>query len=135
MGRFIGNQVNELRLHDAISNSDILLKYRMPTTAEREGYANESVRRIRNKVKYSIVAAREKYGAKILMGFRDGDFEIDQNGAVVPIASDPASPNYRDNWKELVVEHASDLVQTLAYHVFDSPSEVVEDGGSDLEKN
>lgn len=137
MPRILGAKAaNELRIHDNISGDEIILFHRMPTTAEREGYANESIKRHRNKTTFSIVAAREKYGSKILTGFREGDFQVEgADGKLVAFASDPASPNYREDWKDLMVQHASDLIQALAGHVFDAPAEVMDGGADDAEKN
>jgi len=138
-----GDQVNELRLFDNISQSEIVLYYRMPTTTELTGYANESIQRRRGKIVFQQPQARLKYGARILTGFRAGDFERKQGGAYVPMASDPQSEHYAADWKEHLVKYAPDLIMVLAAHVFDAPAEIGENGtdgesapgGEDAEKN
>lgn len=140
MPRRLTDEPNELRIHDNISGSEILLFYRMPTTAERAAYANEMFRRVGRKVKISVGEARQKHGLSILTGIREGDFEArGRNGECEPIASDPESGRFHPDWKEKVAAHASDLVELLAIRVFDAPAvtAAVEepDDDEDAEKN
>lgn len=131
--RLSKTETNELSLYDHISGSDIVLTYRMPTTQEREGYANASVKRTRKGMKFQVVQARQEFGLKILAGIREGDFEVeDGKGGWTPLSSDPESPNYREDWKAVVGELAPDLVQALAGHVFDASAEVM---GEEAEGN
>lgn len=120
------SQRNELRLIDNRSNSDIVLYYRDPTTAEMAAYTNESLRRRRNKLELRQTEARLKFGAKVLTGFRPGDFCKRVAGKVVPVASDAQHPDFDPKWKELVEQHAADLLILLASHVFEAPAEVAE---------
>lgn len=132
MARYLGTAENELRIFDNLSGSDIVLKYRTPTTKERNDFTNYAIVRKRNRVEYRVVEAQTLYGARILTGIRDGDFEVpDEDGAVVPLSSNPASPNYRADWKELLTKHASDIVQALGAQVFDRSVET--DTGPDPE--
>jgi hypothetical protein len=124
--------MNSVEFYDNLSASRIQLFYRTPTTSERGKYSNESVQRIRNKTVFRLVETRQKFGMAILTGFRDGDFEIEKEGQPVPIASEPNSENYYPDWREVIEKHASDLVQMLAAHVFESPAEVMD---GDPEKN
>jgi len=120
MARRLSADVNELILQDRLSNSEIVFYYRLPTTAERLAYAGQRSQRIGNKVKDKSFETRLKGAKKILTGIREGDFEIpDGKGKFVPLASDPASPHYRQDWKEKVEEYGSDLLELLAYHVFE----------------
>jgi hypothetical protein len=140
MARVFGEPENELRLFDNISGSSIALRYRNPTTRERADYEGACIRRVRNKIEYTRAEARVKYGAIILTGFREGDFERVADGKRVPLSSDPKSPRYCQDWKEQVVANAADLVMALAAHVFDAPvQEDAEagdaDGEGDAEKN
>lgn len=130
MARILGAAVNELKLFDHLSNTDILFLYRMPTTQERAAYSNEAYQRKRNKVVSRLSETRLKYGARILIGIRDGDFVVMRNGTQVPIASDGASPNFDAQWKNHVVKDAADLVEVLAATVFDSSAE--QDTGEEL---
>lgn len=138
--------LNELRIFDNISNSELVFYYRMPSEKERNKYSNHSVQRIRNKVVYDFAGARLAYGSQILQGIRDGDFLVPvsdhPNAALldlppeqedVTISSDPNSPYYVSDWKERVADVASDLVMHLAMHVFDAPAET--DTRDTAEKN
>ena len=140
MPRRLSDELNELRIQDNISGSDIVLSYRLPTTAERAAYANESFRRRGNKVETRVVETRLKYGKLILSGIREGDFEVKLGDTYRPIASAPGSEHYAADWKELVAAHAGDLLELLAARVFDGSasldgpqSEEIPDEG--LEKN
>ncbi len=106
---------NEMIISDARSGSEILLYYRNPTTEEEVGYQANLFRKAGKKLKIAAFETRLKYGLKILTGFRDGDFGIDGR----PIASDPASPHYREDWKALVARSAPDIVNTFAFAVFE----------------
>ena len=143
MPRRIGDELNELRIQDNISNSTIVLYYRMPTTEETVAYTNEMTSRRRNKLISRLGETRQKYGLRILEGYRRGDFEKKVGKKYVPFDSDPDSKHHAPDWKKLVKVHAPDLVELLARHVFESAAEVeeaeeeiaVEKPGEDLEKN
>ena len=124
MPRRLTDELNELIIRDNISGSEIKLSYRLPATAERAAYANESFRRKGNKVETRIVETRQKYGKLILSGIREGDFEVRVGDRIQPLAGDPASPNYAPDWRELVAQHAGDLLELLAAHVFDGSCSV-----------
>jgi len=127
MTRRIGDELNELRIHDNLSNSEIILKYRMPTTQETIRYGSETIIRKRNKIVSRIGETRQKYGAMILEGFRKGDFERKVGDKYVPISSDSDSEHYDPQWKDYLKKYASDLIEVLAVHVFETPAQVDED--------
>lgn len=133
MARVLGTTRNSVTLSDNISNSEIVLYYRNPTTAERNGYANMAMQRKRNKIKFNQAVARLKYGLVILLGFREGDFVRSEGGKEVPFSSDKASPHYLPGWKEELEKGAADLVMLLAAHVFDVSAEIQDndDGGQE----
>ncbi|MCK9254088.1 MAG: hypothetical protein M0P55_15165 [Clostridiales bacterium] len=118
---------NELKIHDNISSSAIVLYHRTPTTQERQAYSNMSVQRKGRKIKFNTAAARLKFGLKILTGFREGDFVRIVDGKQVPFSADPTSSNYLKTWKEEVEAGAADLVMLLAAHVFDGSAEIDEE--------
>ena len=129
MARRLGDDLNEMRFQDNLSGSEIVLYYRMPTTKERVAYTNESYQRKGRKLINRSVETRLKFGLKILMGFREGDFERKVGGKWVPMSSDgPASENYYPEWKEHIEKYASDLVEHLAMRVFDLPVGMPEEG-------
>jgi len=122
MARRLGDELNEMRFQDNLSNSEIVLKYRMPTTPERVGYTNESYQRKGRKMISRPVETRLKYGLKILEGIREGDFEIKgPDGTWIVISSDLESDHYFADWKAHVEKYASDIVELLAIRVFDVP--------------
>lgn len=141
MPRVMSEEPNELRIQDNISGSEIVLYYRMPTTAEAVRYENELIQRRGRKTISRVGETRQKYGPMILEGFREGDFERKVEGRYVPIASDKESPHFDPEWKAHVCKYASDLVGLLARHVFESSAEVEEEEedeepiGEDAEKN
>jgi hypothetical protein len=56
-----------------------------------------------------------QFGLEIISGFDEGAFGYDGS----PISSDPASPNYREDWKKLLEETAADIVTLVAQIAFD----------------
>lgn len=119
---------NQLDLSDALSGGRIGLLYRMPTTKENSGYSNGMVVRRGNKMERNLGQVRQTYGAAILTGIVDyqSDGKTEHsfgklvNGQPVGISSNPASPNYDPNWKELVVKQAPDCIEILAIQVFEA---------------
>lgn len=109
---------NTLIIKDAISGTDIELTYRLPLTSERVAYQNRLVSRRNGKIQVHAVEARIEFGLKILTGFREGDFGFDGK----PISADPQSPNYKENWKELVRATAADIINAFAFVVFEGAS-------------
>lgn len=111
---------NTLLIQDHLSGSQLEIYYRQPTTQERTNFMNMSVTRKNGKVKFQHSEARLKYGADIMTGFRDGDFEVSVDGVFKPISSDPNSPNYQPDWKDRVKGMAHDIIELLALRVFEA---------------
>lgn len=126
MARRLGAERNTLKMQDNISGTDLEIYYRNPTTEERVVYSNECIRRKRGKIDFRTAKARQKFGKKILVGIRDGDFEIFENGRYVPISSEKGA-NYREDWKALIALHAMDVIETLAAYVFDTSTEIIDE--------
>jgi len=131
MARRLGDELNEMRFQDNLSDTEIVLFFRMPTTKERIAYTNEAYQRKGRKVINRTVETRMKYGLKILEGFREGDFERKIGAVWKPIASDKASENFIPEWKEHIEKYASDLVEHLALRVFDMPVQIPEEQDED----
>lgn len=121
MARRLGEELNEMKLQDNLSGSEIVLYYRMPETEERVAYSSESLQRKGRKIIQKTVETRLKYGARILAGFRTGDFEKKKDGKWLPLASDPESEHYDPDWKVYLQKHAADVIELLALRVFDAP--------------
>lgn len=133
MPRILGAERHVLNIRDNLSGTDIQLSYRLPSTTERNAYTTSSVQRRGRKVVSRIGEARQQYGLAILTGIRDGDFAWRDAGKTVPLSSTPGHKGYREDWKDLVLAHASDLVELLAAQVFDMPAMVDEAGGEDID--
>ena len=140
MARIMDDGLNTLKIWDNISNSELEVQYRAPTTEERTAFSNESIQRKRNKVFFRTAQARLKFGLKILAGIRAGDFMVKKAGKLIPLVSEQDSPGYDPEWKQVMKAHASDIVELLAAHVFENPAEALDDdgdeqAGEDIEKN
>ncbi|MBE7415080.1 MAG: hypothetical protein HS130_07600 [Deltaproteobacteria bacterium] len=109
------SEKNTLTVLDTRSGSEIELYYRNPTSREEALYNARLVKKKGAKIVIRSFDVREEFGLKILTGFRTGDFGVDGK----PISSDPNDPDYRDDWKRIVAEGASDIVRTLALTVFE----------------
>ena len=127
MARRLGADLNELRLQDNISGSEIVLFYRMPTTEEMNSYSNGMVQRKGNKIKKQLGEMRQKYGARILSGIGDKSFEKKVGDKWVPIHSETSSKLYDKDWKKQVQEMAPDIIETLAIHVFETSVQLAAD--------
>lgn len=123
MPRIFTAEPNKLTLFDNISNSEIVLFYRTPTSKEVAAYSNGMTKRIRNKVITCVGENRQKHGLEVLVGFREGDFILPKNGQNITIASDQSSQNYDPEWKSLIKKFAPDLVDAVAIHVFENTSD------------
>lgn len=121
------NQKNILIINDGRSGSTLELYYRNPTTEEEAGYQVKMVKRQGKKVILNLHPTRIEYGLKVLTGFREGDFGLD--GKV--ISSDPSSENYREDWKELFKQGASDIIAILGRTVFEGATV---EGNVDIEE-
>lgn len=122
--RIASKKPNTLRLHDNLSNSVVEIYYRTPNPKENATYMNGFSKRVRNKVVTTTGENRQKWGAKILVGFRDGDFGYENDaGDVVPVSSNRGSEHFREDWKEWFCTNFPDLVDTLAIHAFENTSD------------
>lgn len=106
---------NKLFIKDAVSDTQIELTYRTPTTQEMVQYQARQVHRVGGKVVLKPFETRLEFGLKIVTAIRDGDFGYDGK----PISCNPQSADYRENWKELLKESAADIVTMLALTVFE----------------
>ena len=140
MPRDLSGGRNELTVQDNRSKSTIVLYYRDPTTQENVAYSNEMYQRKGRKVVTRLGETRQKYGSRILTGFREGDFVKIEGGQQISLSSDKESKFYDPEWKKLIQERASDMIEILAIHAFESPveessefAEANEDDAEDME--
>lgn len=126
MPRILSDDINILIVQDNISGSELGLLYRMPTPQERIAYSNSTIQRRGRNVEMRIGEARQKFGIKILVGIREGDFVKKEGKKHVPLSSDPESKHYDPDWKKHMQAHAADLIEILCARVFDVSAEVLE---------
>ena len=130
MARIIGAERNEIIFNDPLSGTKVALYYRHPTTSKRQGYMNDAVKRVKGNVTFHRAEALAKWGAKVLVGIREGDFLRMVDGKPASMSSDPASPDYYDGWREEIEAGCGDLISAMAAQVFDVVPDVVR--GEDL---
>jgi hypothetical protein len=119
---------HSIRITDSITGETAELFYRMPTASERVGFERAAHQWKKNRFMDKSGEARLEYGMKVLTGFKDGAFAVDGK----PISSDPSTPDYYPDWKTLVQESASDLVNAMAMAVFQGARvEEAEDEGEE----
>lgn len=120
------SDANRLTLTDSLTGKKIVVLYSTPTVDQVKGYRQESIRRKGNKSIVSTFDPALKYGLAIITGFEEGAFGYDGK----PISADPASPNYREDWKALLSKTAADIVTMVSAVVFDGVKvEAVGDSG------
>ena len=109
-----------LRMLDSVSGTEIMLYYRTPTTEDRVGYQARRFRREGDKLINCARRAAIDAAAGVLTGIREGDFFCDGK----PLASDPASANYRPDWHVLIKEMAGDLLFVMGYELFEGRTDL-----------
>ncbi len=110
----------------------IVLEVRQPTSKESFLYQSSRYERDGNVVKDKLPAIRRQYGKKVLSGFffpiyDDNGKETDRRpisedltAGGKPIASDPNSSHYREDWKELIAKGKPDWLDIAAIRKFES---------------
>jgi hypothetical protein len=106
---------NRMEFSDPVGGGKIVLHYATPTATQVKVYRQQSITRKNGKVIFNNFDPALRFGLEILTGFEEGAFGYDGQ----PISSDPASPNYRPDWKDLLKDTASDVVTLFAQSVFD----------------
>lgn len=93
--------------------------YRRPTTEEIIAYNKGLFVKKNGKVVNNVVPTRIEMGLRILTGVQEGVFFF--NGKAV--SSDPASPDYYPEWKNLLKQVLSGTIANFAFRVFEAVSE------------
>lgn len=96
------------------------LFYRRPTTEEIVAYNKSLFVKRNGKIHNNVVPTRIEMGMKIVTGFQEGVFTL--NGK--SISSDPASPDFYPDWKNLLKQVLSGTIANFAFRVFEAVSEV-----------
>jgi len=131
MPRELTTEKLKLTFYDRLSDSDLELFYRLPTTEEQVAYDNSLVERKRNKINTTVGDARMKYGSKILTGVGDNSFTHEKNGKIVPLHSREDSECYAPDWKAKVVKMAPDVISKLGFVVFEGSLERADNEDAD----
>jgi hypothetical protein len=149
MARIIGENIkNKLIIKDQYNESSFLTVYHESATAEeRIAYRSAQWKRDGNKIESRLTAARQEWGEKKIIGFKEGDFKFKAppekisspstgegegggenrgEGEIRTISSDPESPNYDPNWKALLRKYAADVLEAVAEHIFESTFTIAE---------
>jgi hypothetical protein len=108
-------------IFDSATGHEVELTHRLPTTSEevefqrrtfkgrgRKGFSPEDIAR-------NLAEIRIEFGLRIVTGFKDGDFGVDGR----PISSNPESPDFYPEWKNLLRDKAPRIVSALAVAVFE----------------
>jgi hypothetical protein len=120
-----GSDRNKIVLADAVSGEELVVFYRTPPASVLKSYRQATVRRKGGKVLVDHFDPARKYGLEIITGIGEGCFGYDG----IPISSDPASPAYREDWKDLLAATASDVVTAVARIAFDGISTKADEAG------
>lgn len=92
--------------------------YRRPDQKEIAAYQASLFERKGNKIIPKAAEARTKFGARIITGFEKGSFGY----AGKAFASDPADPDYREDWKKLLVDKVPDIIGAVGRFAFEATS-------------
>jgi hypothetical protein len=123
MARIIGENIkNKLIIKDQFNeNTFLTIYYESATAEERIAYRSAQWRRDGNKIESRLTEARQEWGEKKIIGFKEGDFKYKSGQEELKIfSSDPESPNYDPNWKALLRRFAPDVLEAVAEQIFES---------------
>lgn len=110
---------NVLRLGDPVSGCRVGLLYRLPTTAERVEYLG-GLLRPEAAGAAGLLELRRRAGLALLLGLEEGSFALPQDGGGArPLSSTPGAPDFEPRWKEFLAERAPEIIEALAWHVFE----------------
>ena len=133
----IGDGNNKkLEFEDQNGNSAGLY-YREPTPEERISYSNGLVKAKGRKIKFDTAGVRMRAGRRVCTGMVEGDWAIKVSEEENPkkyvlISSDPKSPHYRKDWKDLLWRHHGGYLMLLGQTAFE---DVTVDGGIEDEED
>ena len=106
-------------IYDAPSGQTCGIFYRRPKPSECIAYQSSLLKRKGDKIQDNTFKTRLEFGLKIITGVQEGDYGIENGERAVPISSDPSSPDYREDWKELIARIAHLHVVAVAALAFE----------------
>jgi len=102
-------------VRDGVSGDLHELHYRLPTNADRVSYqAGLWVRKGKQFINQAL-ETRLRLGSQLLVGFVKGTIGLDGK----PFSSNPTDPDYREDWRELLLQYAPDVVAVVALAAFE----------------
>ncbi len=111
-----------------VHGTEVGLYRRTPTTKERIDYQAATIQSKKNRLAIDH-AARLKYGLALLTGIREGDLGFEGKA----LSSDPKSPHYRQDWKDILRDHRADLVMGVALDAFETSVLKLDEGDDEAE--
>jgi hypothetical protein len=111
-----GNVLAEIYV--AAAGKKLGIYYRPPKPSEAIGYSSALLKRKGNKIQSNEYKTRLEYGLRIITGVREGDYGY--GGKL--LSSDPSSPDYREDWKELLARIAHLHIVAVAVVAFEGVS-------------
>ena len=111
---------NIIEIKDDVAGVIHEFYYRMPTTKERVQYRAGLFERKGNKIINRVFEQQVKFGAKVVTGFRKGSLAIQGK----PISSDQSDPDYREDWKELLMKGCPELLAVVGKTAFEGAEAV-----------
>jgi len=114
--RDLSAEQNVIEIQDPVSGDVHEFHYRLPTNQERIELQNRIIQRKGNKVlvRKDLFSLYTEHGALVLTGFKPGTLAVDGKA----ISADPQSPDYYENWKDLLLETAPDMLAVIGRAVF-----------------
>lgn len=105
---------NVMTITDPLDGSEVQFFYRTPETPDRVKYMVNRYRRSGQVMVDCTRSAAIAAATDVLTGIRPGDFCF----AGQPLSSTPGEAGYREDWKELLVAVAGDLLFLLGFDLF-----------------
>jgi hypothetical protein len=105
---------NLLVIADSRSGESLGLYYRTPTPQEEVAYRSKVFSRKGKKLLINV-KLKARFALDILTGLREGDWGYQGKA----ISSESTSPDYREDWKDLLNETAQHILIVLAEAIFE----------------
>ena len=90
--------------------------YAMPSTAQRVAFETSAYSREGDTLIDESASARIDAAIGIVTGWEPAGYFVDVDGKA--ISTNPASPDYREDWRDLLKETASDILDVVGRIVF-----------------
>lgn len=102
-------------IYVAAAGKKLGIYYRPPKPSEAIQYSSSLLKRKGNKIQSNEYKTRLEYGRLVITGLREGDYGYGGK----PISSDPASSDYREDWKDILARSAHQHIVAVAIAAFE----------------